>query len=482
MMDRSNLPLEGIRVVDRGVIWAGPFAAWMLSLLGAEVIHLDTPFHAPDLSRTSRWPAPGTLFPPLGAEHPEIPLEAMHNSTTYDRQLWNRVAFSVNLGDPEGVETTLRLIEKSDIFLENNSAHAMESIGIGHEVMMERNPRLICINAPGWGRSGPYKEYVGWGALHEALCGHTWLRGYADADHPKHNIMRFHMDSTGGSCLVVAAIMGLIYRRRTGRGVWVDLGQIYTVPHSLGEVYLDAAWNGRDHRTLGNRHPTAIQGCYPCRGPKPTIDTAAQGGERWINITITDDEEWEAFCQVLNNPEWTKDPKFATHESRRANHDELDRRISEWTLVRDNVEVMYALQKHGVCAGIVKDPRDHFADAQLNARDFFVTLTQDVVGTHRYSGIAWRFSKTPLRGYSPPALMGEHTEYVCKDVIGMSDAEYEDLKTRDVVGRTTYSWQPARPDYEGYAERRGWEVYGGPEVGHISAAPEGEWPLTWLKK
>ncbi len=312
---------------------------------------------------------------------------------------------------------------------------------------MERNPRLICINMPAYGRSGPYKGYVGWGAMHEAVAGHDWIRGYADEEHPTHNTYRFHMDSSGGVMGAFMAIMGLFYRKRTGKGLWVDFAQIESVIPHLGEIYMDAAWNGRNQRTIGNRHPTAIQGCYRCRGPEPTLDTARFGGERWINITINNDEEWEGFCKALGNPEWTKDEKFADHLSRYRNHDELDRRIEEFTRQRDNFELMYVLQEHGVPAGVVQDWRDGHMCPQLNARGFFQTISQADTGTYRYPGFPWKFSETPLRVTHPPCMLGEDDDYVFKQVIGMADDEIARLKEQQVIGVKEYPWAGPRPDW-----------------------------------
>jgi len=296
---------------------------------------------------------------------------------------------------------------------------------------------------------------VGIGVIHQAITGEDWTRGYPDDDHPAHNATRFPMDTAGGILAAMAAVMGLIYRRRTGKGVWVDFAQVQTVPNQLADLYMDAAWNKRDRRTIGNRHPSAVQGCYRCRGPEPTLETAYLGGEKWVNITISNDEEWEGFCRALGDPEWTKDERFADPVSRRRHQDELDAHIEAWTRQHDSFEVFYLLQRQGVPAGPVLDWRDTYADPQLNARDFFVVTGNEDVGLHRYPGFAWKFSKTPLQVTSPVARLGEHTAYVCKEILGMSDEEYACLKAKEVVGRDTYPWAPPRPDYEGWAREHG---------------------------
>ena len=446
-----RLPLEGIRVVDRTVIWAGPTAAWLLGLLGAEVIHIDNPHHAPDFSRGFiMWPTQGQLDQPAGrSNYPEgkVGLRPWNRSSFYTRALWNRLSCCIDLLKPEGKDVFKKLISKSDIFLENNSATAMEHLGLDYKTLLDVNPRLICINMPAWGRNGPYMNYVGWGAMHQALGGEEWIRGYDDDEHPYHNTFRFHMDSGAAPMSVFAAIMGLIHREKTGMGQWVDFAQMETLIHHFAEIYMDAAWNDRDQKTLGNRHPTAVQGCYPCRGPESTLDTVIHGGERWINITIHNDEEFEGLCKAMGYPDWTKDEKFSTVESRRRHHDEFDENISKWTLARDNFELFYVLQEHGVPAGPVEDPRDSYMDPQLNARGFFQTITGTDIGTYRYPGFPWKFGKTPLKVTNPPCMLGEHNDYVYKDIMGLKDAEIAELEEKKVIGDLKYEWAGPMPDH-----------------------------------
>jgi crotonobetainyl-CoA:carnitine CoA-transferase CaiB-like acyl-CoA transferase len=446
-----RLPLEGIRVIDRGVIWAGPTAAWLMGILGAEVIHVDNPHHPPDFSRGFvMWPTEGQLEMPAGRSNfPEGKpgLRPWNRASFYTRALWNRLSCCIDISKPEGKEVFKGLIKESDIFLENNSATAMEHLGLDHKTLLDVNPGLICINMPAWGRNGPYMDYVGWGAMHQALGGEEWIRGYDDDEHPSHNTFRFHMDSAAAPMAVFAGIMGLLHREKTGKGQWVDFAQMETLVHHYAEIYMDAAWNNRDHKTLGNRHPTALQGCYPCRGPESTMDTVIYGGERWINITVHNDSEFKGLAKAMGDPAWTTDEKFSTAESRRKHHDEFDAHILKWTRTRDNFELFYILQEHGVPAGPVEDPRDSYMDPQLNTRGFFQTITGSDIGTYRYPGFPWKFEKTPLAVTQPPCMVGEHNDYVYRDVIGLKDNEIADLEEKKVIGDLKYDWAGPMPDH-----------------------------------
>ena len=273
----------------------------------------------------------------------------------------------------------------------------MDHLELGPDVLMKVNPQLICINMPSYGRTGPYKEYVGWGDNAEALTGHNWVRGYDDEGHPVHNNSVFHMDSTAGATAALGAIMGLRKRKRTGKGTAIDFAQIESFMTQLGEIYMDYTWNKRVQRTLGNRHPKAVQGCYRARGE-----------DAWVNITINNDEEWQGLCRAMGHPPWTKEDRFSTHEKRRVNHDAFDEHVEAWTVMYDKYEAFMILQNHGVPAGPVHYEADTFNDPHLNARGFFETIFQEDVGT----GISLAYVGDTLAGQKS-ALPHGGTQRVC---------------------------------------------------------------------
>ena len=153
-----------------------------------------------------------------------------------------------------------------------------------------------------------------------------------------------------------------------------------------------------------------------------------------MNITIVNDKQWEGFCRALGNPAWTNGGKFSTTLSRYKNHDELDSLIEEWTRQHGHFEIMYLLQKEGVPAGPVEDPRDAYDDPQLKERGFFEQITHEDVGTYLHPGMLWKMSKTPLSVRKPPCRLGEHNEYVYKKIIGVSDEEYAELEREGHIG------------------------------------------------
>jgi benzylsuccinate CoA-transferase BbsF subunit len=181
---------------------------------------------------------------------------------------------------------------------------------------------------------------------------------------------------------------------------------------------MDYTINGRIQNRRGNHHPTAApHGVYPCKGH-----------DRWCAIAVFSDEEWQALCQVMGNPDWTKSPKFSTLPHRMENVEGLDSLVGEWTVNYTPEEIMDNLQAVGVAAGVVQtgeDLVDH--DPQLRHRQHFVEMDHAEMGTHLTERPPFRLSKTPSEPQRPFPSFGEHTEYVCLEILGMDDAEFAGL-------------------------------------------------------
>jgi len=349
----------------------------------------------------------------------------------------------MKLQDPKGIEMFKRLIKVSDVFLESNAPRVKERLGVTWEVVKEINPRLIMLSMPGFGGTGPYKDYRALGAHQEGFGGHTYLRGYVDED-PTTTTTIFHTDEAGGINGALAIVMALYQRTKTGKGMYIDMAQVESSMCHLAQAIMDYTMNQRITERMGNRdYHGAIQGCYRCRdvsgkwlpaAPLMGIPEEIEVVDTWVNITITNDQEWGGFCRALGNPDWTRDEKFSDHLSRLKNHDELDRHIEGWTREHEAYEVMYILQKEGVPAGPVIDEKDAYGDPHLRARGFFEQLTHADAGTHLYPGLSCRMSKTPNSLRLPPVRLGEHNEFVYKKILAVSDEEYAELEKEGHIG------------------------------------------------
>jgi len=424
----AKLPLEGIRVADITVVWAGTYGTMFLGDLGAEVIRVESIKRFPVFTRgliprptkemMSTWGYLASGFPDLDPGERPWNRFAMFNCHAR-----NKLSMTVDLTKPKGIEIFKRLVALSDVVIENNAAGVMDKLGIGYEALKKVKPEIIMVSASGFGSSGPYKSYRGLGQHFEALAGHSLLRGYPDSDASSTTLV-FMSDAVAGILIALATITALHYRNRTGKGQFIDLCQVESVASLLPQAHMDYAMNRRVQGTLGNRDPyMAPQGAYPCLGT-----------DRWIAVSIYTEDQWEALCKVMGSPDLSKDQRFSSRERRLQNHDELDKIIEEWTSKRDPSELFHMLQKAGIPAGPIMSEADAFADPQLKRRGFFEKVTQADCGTHLYPGVLWKMSETPGAIRLPPCRLGEHNEYVYKEILGISEEEYAQLENEGHIG------------------------------------------------
>jgi len=420
----SRLPLEGIKVIDHGIVYTGTAANALLADMGAEVIRVESIGRFPAMTRGYRpRPAPGLEEYPgyVDGEPGDRPWDRWFQLHAMNR---NKLGITLELNRREGIAVYLKLVRRGDVIIENFSQGTMERLGLGYEVLSKVNPEVIMISASGLGTEGPYKGYSTFGTNLDAITGMTVLRGYPGSDFTERDLIPVWTDNVAASTVAFAALVALQYREKTGKGQFIDLSQAEGFLPHMGEALMDYTMNGRVGQAIGNRHSSnAPQGCYRCRGE-----------DRWVTISVTSDAEWQVFVETLGNPEWAKEARFADTLGRWANQDELDRHIEEWTLQHDRYEVMHLLQAAGVAAGPVLGPADEYEDAHLNERGFFVEVTHREAGTHRYPGMFFRFSRTPAGIRIPPNCLGEHNDYVFGEILGMSREEITRLEELGVIG------------------------------------------------
>ena len=257
-----------------------------------------------------------------------------------------------------------------------------------------------------------------------SLSGYAHLTGWPDRDPatPYGAYTDFISPFFGSAALVAA----LDHRRKTGVGQHLDLSQLECGLQLIAPVQMDYVLNGNEMIRDGNRDPRAApHNAYPCLG-----------NDSWCAIAVFTDEEWTSLCMVLNRPDIVRDPRFATLEARKANEDELDRLIGEWTREREAQQVMETLQSAGVPAGVVLNAEGQFNDLQVKHRGFFHYLDHQVIGRHAYDGFSFDLSRTPGTLAAAPTL-GQHNEYVYKEILGMTDEQIGDLIAEGVITTET---------------------------------------------
>ena len=418
----SNTVLAGIRILDLSRVWAGPLATRMLADMGAEVILIEATNARMDktnLELTKQmWQAGRRLAYFPDGDPGEQPWNRQAMINDFNR---NKLGLTLDLNNPRGKDIFRRLVKISDVVLENYTPRVMKNFGFDYPVLTEINPGIIMISMPGYGMDGPYRDYPAYGSGLEQHAGFSSVIGYVDSG--PYRTQNSYPDPVASVNAASAIMLALWYRRRTGKGQYIDLAQIEASTCLLGEVFLDYSMNQRPPQRMGNRHAfRAPHGCYRCRGE-----------DRWVAIAVAGDEEWEALCQVMGNPPWSKEERFVGQLSRWQNQDELDKLIEGWTIGHDHYRVMHRLQKVGVAAGTVVNAQEMLSDPQLRERGYFIELTHPQAGTHLYTGFPVKLSQTPTSFRRPAPCFGEHNGYVLGELLGLSEEDIAQLEKDQII-------------------------------------------------
>lgn len=420
----GTLPLDGVRAIDLGVVLAGPLAAMALGDLGAEVVRVESTRRFPASTRgflahpTKELLA---ILPPLGGGYPnrEPGEHPWNRFPLFNMTARNKLGATIDIRDDEGRDAFLRLVAKSDVLISTQTPGALDKLGIGWDACRAVNDQLVYIDATSFGATGSKRMWRGYGTEMEAFAGHDLLRRYRGRDVGS-NSWSVSADASGALAMAVCAMVGLYARRRTGHGQYVDVSMVENFLGLIGGAVLEYTSTGRMPEALGNRDRTAVQGCYQCTGD-----------DRWLVLTIRDDDDWAGMLRATG---WAADERFATVESRYEHHDELDELISSWTRELSREEAVERLRNDGVPSGPVIDDADAYADAHLTDRGYFWEVTQADCGTHRYPGPAFRLTSVGLSARLPPVRLGEHNEYVWRELIGVSDETYARLEADGQIG------------------------------------------------
>ncbi|MBA7687467.1 Succinyl-CoA:(R)-benzylsuccinate CoA-transferase subunit BbsF [subsurface metagenome] len=402
----TDLPLQTIRVIDHTIAWAGPQATGLLADMGAEVIKIEA-CQRPDSMRVG-----GRM---LGLDKF---WERGHWFTLLNR---NKLGITIDLKKKGGKELYFKLVKVSDVVIDNFTPRVMPNLGLDYEELKKVKPDIIVVRMPGYGTSGPYRDAPAYGPNISAFSGLVDITGYAGG--PPMPINMAYGDPTAGFAAALAVLAAVHYRSLTGKGQFVDVSHLEILSKATDGV-LDYAMNERIQKRIGNRNAfMAPQGCYPCRGD-----------DKWVVITIADDQDWGEFGKALSSPEWTQDPRFATLKGRQQHHDELDRLIASWTSSRERYEVASLLQKAGIAAAPVLHPGEMLTDTHFVQRGFFEESTHPYAGAYLLSGMLCKMSHTPCHVRFPAPLFGEHNQYVFKEILGLSEDDIAQLNRDKITG------------------------------------------------
>ena len=407
-------PLEGLRIIDISNVFSLPYAGGLLADLGAEVIKIEGPGRL-DVTRQGG-------FSGLHADNEPGP-DPWNRAGTFNLLNRGKKSLSIDLSRPEGREILRDLIRVSDVLMENFTPRVMRNWELDYPNAKKLKPDLVMASCSGYGREGPYSPYPAHATTQEATHGLPSVTGYP-GDVPSKAGQSF-VDFLATWALVTGALLGLRYRHRFGKGLWVDVAMYQLGCYMLSEHILDFEVNGRLPERIGNRHPwCAPQGCYPCAGK-----------DAWCVLSVRDEEEWSALCRVIGRPELKE--QFATNAARMAHHDAIDAAIAAWTAHLPKFDVMERLQEAGVPAGAVFDARDLHLDPHLSSRRFLERVEfppERQIGKRRIIGRPWRLGRTPLHARGGGPTLGQNNREVLQEILGYDEARVTALEKAGIVG------------------------------------------------
>jgi crotonobetainyl-CoA:carnitine CoA-transferase CaiB-like acyl-CoA transferase len=401
-------PLTGLRIVDFTAFWAGPFATWYLAAMGADVIKVES-VQRPDGMRFQ------SVRPPTTAQWWEW--GALYQGVNLGKR-----GITLDLSRPAGVTLVKRLLALSDVAIENFSPRVMDNLGLSYPDLAALNPRLIMVRMPAFGLDGPWRDRVGFAQTMEQISGMAWLTGFADGPPV---IPRGPCDPLAGLHAVAALLVALEHRARTGQGQLIEATMVEAALNAAAEIVLEHGAYGTRLMRDGNRGPAgAPQNLYACRG-----------NDRWIAVAVTSDAQWRALVEVMGRPAWAQDHALGTVAGRRAAADRIDGEIGAWCADREARTAADALLAAGVPAAPVSSAATLVANPHLRARGFFQPITHGVVGTHAYPTLPMPVASAAYPWFTRPApTLGQHTEEVLHDLLGLTDAQIEQLRADGIIG------------------------------------------------
>lgn len=397
---------EGIRIADFSWVGVGPQIGRELAEHGATVVRVES-HKRPDTLRTGG---------PFRENIPGIDRSAF--GAAYNT---NKYGISLDLTTPKGKEAAQKLIAWADVVTESFTPGSMKALGLDYDEARKIRKDIIYCSTCQMGQTGPLSKFGGFGEFAAAYSGYSHLLGWPE--NTPLPVINAHIDFIAPWYVIMSLIGALLYRRKTGKGMYLDQAQVEAGVTFLGPTMLDYFTNDRVACRMGNHDPyMAPHSVYPCLGE-----------DRWVAIAVTNDEEWQHLCAVMDRPQWLQDPGFATVKERKKNENVLDERIGEWTKDYAPHKLMAMLQEAGIPCGVVQTAEDLFDDPQLKEREHFRFLHHQVIGEHAYHSPAYRLSKTPNDIRKAGPCLGEDNEYVYKEILGYSDDDIVDMLVEGVI-------------------------------------------------
>jgi benzylsuccinate CoA-transferase BbsF subunit len=401
----ANLPFTGLKVIDMSWSGAAVFIMNYLGHYGATIVRVES-MRQPDPIRRVY------TYTDVTNDSPNALARSAYFAFTHSAP---KYGMTLDLKNPQALEVFKKLTAWADVVGESFPTGVMERFGLGYEELKKIKPDIIMMRSCGYGHSGPLSNAAGFGMTLAAYAMMYSIAGWPDRGPVP--ISSYYSDQLSPLLCILALVSALDYRRRTGKGQCIDQSQIESSLNYLTPLVLDYSANQRDFTLSGNKCAYAApHGVYRC-----------QGEERWVAIEVFTDAEWASFCQVIGSPAWTAEERFRTVLNRVKNSDELDRLVEAWTINYTPEQVMQRLQEASVGAGVVANARDIVEDKQLRHYRYFREVEHPYMGKISYAHPpSIKLSEADAQ-VGRSTILGEHNEYVCREILGLSGEAYQKL-------------------------------------------------------
>jgi len=396
---RPVMALEGIRVLDFSHALAGPYCTMLLADYGARVYKLESP--QGDMGR-------GWGPPFAGGE-----------SSFFLGLNRGKFGVTIDLKQPEGLDLCWRLIEKMDVLIENFRPGTMDRLGLGFEDVHGRNARLVYCSISGYGPEGPMRDEPAMDLVVQGSSGLISITGTSQGE-----LVRCGYgvaDVTAGQFAVIGILLALRAREITGEGQLVDVSMLDGMISTMTSNY--ASFLGSN--TLPTPLGTAFQTVVPYR--------VFQTKDRALALAVGSEKLWSAFCQVIGRPDLEKHPDYETNGARVTNREALESLLAEIFLQLPVEQWIGKLQSAGIPCSLVRNFREVTENPQCQVRQMFPTLTHPTAGRHQVTGTPVKLSASPGGSALPAPLLGQHTRYALRELLGIDDQTFEALSARGVV-------------------------------------------------
>ena len=401
-------PLDGIRILDLSRVLAGPFCTQMLADLGAEVIKVERP-GVGDETRT--W-GPPYVEDPQGEDTTESAYYLCANR--------NKRSVTVDFSQPRGVALVKRLLGRCDVLVENFKVGGLAKFGLAFEQLREEFPGLVYCSITGFGQTGPYAHRPGYDMMAQGMGGLISITG--EPDRPPSKVPVAINDIMTGMYTAVAMLSAVRHRDLTGEGQHVDVGLLDVQVSWLANVASNYLVGGRIPRRLGTAHPNTV--------PYQVFPTE----DGFIIVAANNDGQFERFCEAAGAPELLNDPDFSTNALRVRNRDRLVPKVEAVIRTRGTAAWMEALEAAGVPCAPVNTVDQVFADPQVQARGMQIRMPHPLAGEDvRLVGSPIQLSRTPVSYRRAPPTLGQHTDEVLAEVLGLGEDERNALREEGVI-------------------------------------------------